>query len=331
MSPADRAPESGRSFAAFGAAQEEDMSASPSLPRCFRPYEDGRFVMYLRAGFEDALADLMDPLATLWRRLERATPVARGRGNVAIWPLSDREERVVLRRYAHGGILGGLLGHRFWGMSRPIRELAITEYAREGKASVPLALGAVIERLTWPTCRAVFVTAEVPAAEDLVHFCFRMGHDSGPDAAREKRRVLAEVARQVRALHDAGIEHADLHLKNLLLHDDGKGGPRVALIDLDGSRPQSPGGEAFRLRNLMRLARSLRKLRVARAAITPTDGLRFVREYLRGQRDAAQKLRAWWPRLARSGTWHEVWWLLTGADRDLRGDRSGRRETIHPL
>ena len=299
------------------------MQAAPIL-NGFKAFAEGRFYLYLRKGFEEPLRDLLSPLETLWGRLERATPVASGRSSVAVWPLQGREERVVLRRYAHGGILGGILGCRFVGSGRPLRELALAELARESEVAVPLALGAVIERLTWPTCRAIFVSAEVPSSEDMVHFCRRVAQEPPEIAAREKRQALREAARQIRRLHDAGIEHADLHLKNLLVRCDKDDELRVVLIDLDGSRVRPPGWGDYRLRNLMRLARSVRKVRAADAVLTIRDRLRFLKEYLRGEPNAAGTLRAWSPRLAASGEWHEAWWRVTKAPRDLRGDRIQR-------
>ena len=291
------------------------------VPLCFQPVERGRFVLFLRADYQKALTDLLCPLDTLWNRLTRSTPVARGRGEVARWPLPGRSEGVVLRRYSHGGLLGGLLGERFWGMTRPVSELALTEQARERSVAVPLPLGVVIERLVWPACRAVFLSAEVTDSEDLVHFCCRMSQDPPDTAARELRNVLTQAARQVRTLHDAGICHADLHLKNLLLHHDDDGEPRVSLIDLDKARERDPRGRGFRLSNLMRLARSVRKLRVAQAVVGPREQLRFLREYLKGIPDGRKLLKDWQSKLLNSGRWREGWWVAIGAERDLRGDR----------
>jgi len=298
--------------------------ASPLyLPSCFRATSQGRFRVFLRRGLEEALTDLLAPLETLWQRLERATPVARGRGDVALWPLAGRPERAVLRRYAHGGLAAGLLGHLLWGQGRAVRELAMTERAREADVAAPVALAAVVERLFGPVCRAVLVTAEVQAAEDMVHFCRRLADEQPRAAAGAKRRAIIQAARQVRGLHQAGIEHADLHLKNLLVHPGPDGKVRVAIIDFDGARQRPPETHAFRLRNLMRLARSARKVRAARQLLTVRDRLRFLREYLRGEPEADSIRQDWIPRLAQSGRLHERWWRLIRADREPRGDRLG--------
>ena len=293
------------------------------VPLAFRVSGAGRFVLCLRAEYEEVLRELLSPLDTLWDRLDRATPIARGRGSVVTWQAPGREERVVLRRYRHGGLLRGVLGERFWGTERPLREMAVAEHARESGVSTPLPLGAVIERRFWPTCRAVYLSAETASSEDMVHFCVRMSQEPPETAAREKNRVLACAARQVRAMHDAGIEHGDLHLKNMLLHHDAEGEPEVSIIEFDKSRERDPSGLDFRLANLMRLARSARKVRVAQAALGPRARLRFLHEYLRGLPAESELFRLWVPKLAKSGERREGWWAVTGADRDLTGDILG--------
>jgi len=294
------------------------------MPLCFRPVEQGRFRLYLRTDYVDALLALLEPLDTLWARLTRSTPVARGRSSVAMWRLPGREEGVVLRRYVHGGALGRLLGQRFWLSERPFVELALTERARESGVAVPLPLGVVVERLAWPTWRAAFLSVEVPGAEDMVHFCCRMAQEPPDVTAKEKRLVVREAARQVRSLHDAGIDHADLHLKNILLGHAREGSASVTLIDLDKARERDPREIGFRLGNLMRLARSVRKLRVAQAALGGMDRVRFLREYLRGFEDGERLKKLWAPALVRSGAWHEKWWAVSGAKRNLLGDRLPR-------
>ena len=217
-----------------------------------------------------------------------------------------------------------MLGQRFWLSERPFIELALTERARESGVAVPLPLGVVVERLTWPTWRAAFLSVEVPGAEDMVHFCCRMAQEPPDVTAREKRLVVREAARQVRSLHDAGIDHADLHLKNILLGHAREGAAAVTLIDLDKACERDPKTLGFRLANLKRLARSARKLHVAQAALGSMDRVRFLREYLSGIEGGDEIKKRWAAELARSGAWHEKWWAVSGARRDLRGDRLAR-------
>ena len=57
-----------------------------------------------------------------------------------------------------------------------------------------------------------------------------------------------------RRFHDAGLVHADLTVRNILIQKGGK----VFLVDFDRARLQPNAGRAFR-RNLKRLRRSMVK------------------------------------------------------------------------
>src|SRR5207249_9241821 len=83
------------------------------------------------------------------------------------------------------------------------------------------------------------------------------------DRARDpavRRGLAAAAGRAIAGLHAAGVFHADLNLRNILVHA-GAEGVRVALLDFDrawlGAAPLRAGA---RRRNLRRLARSLAKL-----------------------------------------------------------------------
>ena len=95
--------------------------------------------------------------------------------------------------------------------------------------------------------RGFLLTREVEAAIDLEGFLY--------DPARlpviHAREALAEAGRSVRRLHDAGVSHADLHPKNLLLA--GRTG-EVLVIDLDRARAFDGAlSDEERLGNLVRL------------------------------------------------------------------------------
>ncbi len=122
-------------------------------------------------------------------------------------------------------------------------------------------------------------------------------------------------------MHDLGIRHADLHLKNMLLRRLQSATPELFVIDFDKATLGPPLDLAQRFGNLRRLARSVRKVRVADSVLSAWDRLRFLRAYLKGHPQAKTLMRQWAPRLARSGSAHEVWWTASGARRTLRGDQ----------
>ena len=103
------------------------------------------------------------------------------------------------------------------------------------------------------------------------------------------------------------------------------------LLDFDRALSGPPLDSERRLNNLKRLARSVRKVRIADTVLTAWDRLRFVRDYVQGHPDAHALMRRWAKRLASSGRAHEAWWTATGAKRNLRGDGLGRLARPRPM
>jgi 3-deoxy-D-manno-octulosonic acid kinase len=63
----------------------------------------------------------------------------------------------------------------------------------------------------------------------------------------------------IRKFHDAGVVHADLNARNILLSETGDANARVYLIDFDRARIGKPSKKVSK-NNLDRLHRSLAKL-----------------------------------------------------------------------
>lgn len=175
----------------------------------------------------------------------------KGRAPLAIASLPGREERIALRRLVHGGLLGPLLGRAYLGTGRATREIAVTSALRAAGAPVPTPVLACAERLfsAWWTL-AIGTIYEENTLDGVAWL------EAAPDAT-SLVRVTRAAGRAVRAFHDAGGRHADLHVKNLLVRDGSP--PEVLLIDLDRARvtPGLTPGE--RMSQIMRLFRSLLK------------------------------------------------------------------------
>jgi hypothetical protein len=75
-------------------------------------------------------------------------------------------------------------------------------------------------------------------------------------AGRERWTLLRRVGRAIRRLHDAGVEHPDLQVRNVLLCQDPP--ERIVVIDLDGARFHGAASLSARVRasNLARIVRS---------------------------------------------------------------------------
>jgi len=238
---------------------------------------------------------------------------------------------MMVRRYVHGGLFARVGRDLYWGMDRALAELIVAESAKRGGVRTPDPIGVLGQRMHGPLWRLAFLSVEVTESEDLIHYGCRLSEYPPETAALEKRGVIREAAVQIRKMHDLGIDHADLHLKNLLLRRRADDTPEVFLLDFDRALSGPPLDSERRLKNLKRLARSVRKVRIADTVLTAWDRLRFVRDYVHGQPDADTLMRRWARRLASSGRAHEAWWTATGAKRNLRGDGLGRLARPRPM
>lgn len=183
-----------------------------------------------------------------------AETVLRGRGAVPV--LVTARGRWVVRRYLRGGMVAApLLGDRHLrvGGSRPVREAhASTEALRRGIPTPRVVGGAVYP--SGPFYRADLMTEYVSDAADLAQILFEEER-----TRRERADVLREVGRLVGRAAAAGIEHADLNARNVLVERP-RGGAVPLFLDLDRCRILPAGKRADPARMLERLERSLRKL-----------------------------------------------------------------------
>lgn len=258
------------------------MTAVP--PGFVRRSEDGAEAV-LRADLATSLAaaGIADP-ETL---RDRASNTYRGRGRPFGVEVPGAG-RVFVRPYLHGGVLGRLTGDLHAGDGRFASELAL--HVDAARAGVPVceALG-FVSRAAGPFRRGWLLLRELPGAGDLLDVL------ASPLPPPLRRALLAAAGRAVRALHDAGFDHPDLHFKNLLL--DGTGTVRV--LDLDRSRRRSSLPRERRLAGLFRFDRYAAKQVAAGAAISRADRLRVFRAYAGADWPDRAERRAIAARLAR--------------------------------
>jgi 3-deoxy-D-manno-octulosonic acid kinase len=234
-------------------------------------------------------------------------PPSTRRGRRPLRSLGTALGEVLVREARKGGLLRGVRGRWFLGQAwRPLAEFVLHRRLTALEVPVSDAVGCVILRRPY-SWRGFLLLLDVAESQDLEAWLWekRSNGDSGHD-------VLREVGRAIRQLHDAGVRHADLHPKNLLLTKDG----RVLILDLDRARSfDAPLVEADRVANLARLARSITKHRLRGLRFGAKDALRFLEGYA-GSREAG---RQWWPRierrLRRGLVPRMLWWRLIGETR----------------
>lgn len=181
---------------------------------------------------------------------------------------------MVLRQYSHGGLLRALTGNLYCFGARSFRELALTEEIRSSGIPTPPSIGAIHRWIFFPFYQAYFLSQEVPDASDLIQYFHGIGARPSLENISSKRKTIRSIGLLVRQFHRAGFFHGDLQLKNILVTDD-----QVFLIDFDRTYRKSTLSSKERIKNLLRLDRSVEKWRRLGLPITRTDRWRFFLAY----------------------------------------------------
>ena len=228
---------------------------------------------------------LADPLAR--ERLFARAPV-RGRGaapSVAVTPSLG----MVLRRYRHGGLLGRATGALYLGPGRALSELRVAARAAASGAPVPHVLCLVLWPVLGPFWSALIGTREERGARHLLE----LAQELEPAAARGG--LAREVGQAVRRLHDAGVEHRDLQLRNVLAVGEPATQRRIVVIDLDRAVYHAQRGVPVRLRasNLGRLLRSVIKNGLWDRRVGEREAAAFLEGYTGEDRALRDELRGW--------------------------------------
>jgi len=239
-------------------------------PPGYSLFQEGRREILVRNEYKDVLRHqgLLDP-SKFWEHTDSFTHMM-GRGEVLLF---TGHGEVAVRKYRHGGLLRRLTVDTFMFGSRPFKEVEVTEKAKSAGIPTLEILAAIIERERWGRYRGYLITS-------------------------------GEVMRK---MHQLGIYHADLHLKNILVEE--RETPKVYLIDFDKSKTYSYLNPSKRMKNLKRLDRSAEKLREAGLALTKKDKAAFCHAYAKEDQEIRPFIRAycvryrWYKLLYRGGWW----------------------------
>ena len=233
---------------------------------------DGARTLYVRADWKARLAKIN--LSEAVRHAPTA-PGLMGRGDLRLVEIDGA--RLLCKRMRHGGLLAKLLGYRFGDRyldrRKPVSEMRVAAHAlAHGVATAELP-AVIVERAMPPFYRYWVLSKELPGCTNLLEYL----RERRP--RRERIAAVVAAARAVAAMHDAGLYHADLHLKNILLRFDGTGRAEAFIIDFDKAALAPHMSVRRRFANLRRLWKSAEKARAAGFAIARSDMVRFLVEY----------------------------------------------------
>ena len=260
------------------------MGASLPLPRGFSLVKKGGAELLISDVYRDRLMKRGIHAPELpFSKHTRKAKFMKGRGLVVSLPLNRKNsERMVIRHYEHGGLLRALTKDLFLLGSRPFQEVVITEMARKAGLPTTEILAGIKRRAFWPFYRADLLSKEIPNSADLIQYLSQWGKGRREKRFGEKRNLIRQAGRLVREMHEVGIYHADLHLKNFIVKSEGDRRRFLHIIDFDRSKVIHPLTSNKWFGNLMRLDRSAEKARLKGLPITRTDRFRFLSAYLEG-------------------------------------------------
>jgi 3-deoxy-D-manno-octulosonic acid kinase len=186
-----------------------------------------------------------------WVSLDAVNGKAFGRGSA--WFIDSPVGPVVLRKYLRGGWVAKISRQSYFftsvSRSRPIREFLLLTGLHELGLPVPRPIAALCEFHGFISSGAI-LTARIPSVQTLADLL-----PVGNNADDNVTDLWQRVGKCIRKFHDAGVWHADLNARNILLDTEFQ----VFLIDFDRAR-FTPGKMVNGQRNLNRLKRSLVKL-----------------------------------------------------------------------
>ena len=288
------------------------MDLASMVPSGFSLIKMGGAELIIRDTYKDRLMEreIHNP-GFLYRQYEDKARFMEGRGPLLCLPIDEKGfERMVIRHYEHGGIFRALTKDLFLAGSRPFRELVITEMAREAGVPTMEVLAAIKRRVLWPFYKGDLISKEIPNSVDLIGYFTQRGKSPDRGQPGEKRNLIRQAGRLVRKMHEAGIYHFDLHLKNFVV-EFRKGAPRcLHIIDFDRSTIIYPLKSDKWFANLLRLDRSAEKWRAKGLPITQTDRLRFLRSYMEGDEEGESFVKRYLKGLSRRRRRYRLGWAI---------------------
>lgn len=174
------------------------------------------------------------------------------RGRSEVFLVDTPRGPLLAKALSRGGAVGGFLRHWYADPARPAREAWLSEELRRRGCPTPEVVVARARRSAPGLWRLELATAFVPDAHDLLAALRAAGCDGSARTA-----LARAVGRTLRRLHDEGLRHRDLQVKNLLVPPGLGSDGLLVVIDLDRCRLGMPLRPGERLASLARFTRSL--------------------------------------------------------------------------
>ena len=201
--------------------------------------------------------------------------------------------RAYYRKFRHGGLFGGILGHRYCTRGRLTRELEDSRRLTQLGIRVPVPILGRVER-GFLGKRMAIVTESIEGSA-----FFDVLKDGSVD-----RELLSKVGQAIAELQETGFRHRDMHPANLLIGTDGE----VHILDLEGGSWGGKKGDTHAISSLVRLARYWEKHGPEHALPRIAWILALLRGYEPEPRKRALLFQRCQDRYRATIFWHRLFW-----------------------
>jgi len=202
-------------------------------------------------------------------RILAVAPIVSGKGRGGIKMLEAEGQKLVARKYTHGGLFRVFTRDLFFTRQRATAEAEILNYLRDTGFPVVVPYCVVVEERGLAT-RLHLVTVLEDGAVDLLGYLRSASR-------RQRLRTTKEFAEVLWRLEGAGVFHPDLHLNNVLVT------PEQKLLFLDFDRACRKAISRQDVESMFRrLGRFVDKMeRQGRFSATRLEKALFLRTYAR--------------------------------------------------
>lgn len=278
-----------------------------NLLSAFSIVKRGETTFYVKNKYKDVLLNL--DIGSLRKEAIEKGDIRSGREPHAVIHIPElADERIIIRHSRHGGLFGHIAGDIFCKGNRFINELIASETAIEKGVNTAEIIGVIKHRAFGTFYRIDVLSKEISNSLDLIELL-----TNPPQMLKfnDRKNIIEVVAQTIRKMHNAGLYHTDLHLKNILIQHTPDNDFKAYIIDMDKAKTMDVVSTKLRMRNLSRLDRSVEKLKALAkwkngAIPGKTDKLRFLTAYTGGDIKMRQYIR-----MQTNTYWlHKLLWYL---------------------
>ncbi|HBN26641.1 MAG TPA: hypothetical protein DD405_04135 [Desulfobacteraceae bacterium] len=278
------------------------------LPPSFSLIKKGNRLIYMRNIYKEQLLGMGIENQAIFLKNNKSTIFYNGRDPVPSVLINKTDnERMVIKHYTHGGFTRIFNKDIFWGKPRPLKELFFVEKIISLNIPTYEILALIIDKMPFFFYRADLITKELSNGVDLKTYFENLSTKQDKTRIKEKREVIKSVAGVIRKMHSAGIYHADLHLKNIIIKKNINSPPLPYIIDFDNSSIKRKLSFKKKLKNLFRFHRYIDKIDKKSISLSRSDFLRFFKEYFNNVKNTDQYLREYLHGYSKHVKFHKLW------------------------